>query len=442
MGPLARFLLSLTNLVRSGAIKKIPDAVKFAEQQFGKVTPLLKKQIQKVFDSAKKPVIGKPGKKEGTILPFIKETKEPKGLEALDVSEFDESMGDVEQMLNPYRPKGGLDQATGITRALARRILDKKGIEIGKKDPIDVFTDTFGEAINDVNNLAEEMIEIDARGGGMKDMDQMLEIEGLFDIEIPANPNKGLTDEEMLELMKKTEEEEVIKNFDPKGRKPNAGGGLMSLMNRDNYQTGGDVAYDATNKDIYGSSAITVTPDTVMGPGGNQIQDKMGKPEEPLFLGRPKAAQPGGSIDLSQVLRKGEVDLPNLGRNNNQMGILPVMPDKPAQPTMSDEDIQKGFAEYIKQNPDIMSSGPATQAIVNLTLPGGTPISFRSGAGAYALRQYLKSIGMEAGPGLDPIEAIDKIGGPKKLEPLSPLAANTYSKGGSVKRGLDYLMGM
>ena len=46
MGPLAKFLLALTNLVRSGGIKKIPDAIKFAEQQFGKVTPLLKKQIQ------------------------------------------------------------------------------------------------------------------------------------------------------------------------------------------------------------------------------------------------------------------------------------------------------------------------------------------------------------------------------------------------------------
>ena len=43
MGPLAKFLLSLTNLVRSGAIKKIPDAIKFAKQEFGEVTPLLKK---------------------------------------------------------------------------------------------------------------------------------------------------------------------------------------------------------------------------------------------------------------------------------------------------------------------------------------------------------------------------------------------------------------
>jgi hypothetical protein len=58
-----------------------------------------------------------------------------------------------------------------------------------------------------------------------------------------------------------------------------ASGGIARMLGeRPRYQMGGDVAYDATNQDIYGSSAITVTPDTIMGPGGNQIQDKMGKP--------------------------------------------------------------------------------------------------------------------------------------------------------------------
>ena len=246
MGPLAKFLLSLTNLVRSGAIKKIPDAIKFAKQEFGEVTPLLKKQIENVFSKIKKPEIGKPGKKEGTVLPFIKDKApgEGKGLESLEEFRLsdDDPMGDLEQILNPRRPGGSLDQATGLTRTLARRILDRKGIEIGKKDPIDVFIDTYGESITDVKNLAEEMIEIDQRGGGMKDMDQMLEIEGLFDIEIPANPQKGLTDEEMLELMKKTEEEEIIKNFDPTNRKPNAGGGIM----RTNLAMGNPLPEDPT----------------------------------------------------------------------------------------------------------------------------------------------------------------------------------------------------
>ena len=245
MGPLAQFILALTNLVRSGAIKKVPDAIKFAEQQFGKVSPLLKKQIEKVFESVKKPLVGKQGKKEGTVLPLVRKIAEKKeeGIASLDdssplmdklgkdVEEFrlsdDDPMGDLEQILNPRRPGGSLDQATGITRALARRILDRKGIEIGKKDPINVFTDTFGEAISDVNNLAEEMLEIDARGGGMKDMDQMLEADGLFDLEIPTNPQKGLTDDELLELIKKTEEEKVLTDFDPTGRKPNATGGRV-----------------------------------------------------------------------------------------------------------------------------------------------------------------------------------------------------------------------
>ena len=244
MGALAKFLLALTNLVRSGGVRNIPQAIKFAEQQFGKVTPLLKKQIEKVFESAKKPVVGKPGKKEGAVIPMVKEgAKKAEGIETLEdssplmnrldkkVEEMrlsdDDPMGDLEQILNPRRPGGSLDPATGITRALARRILDKKGIEIGKKDPIDVFTDTFGEAISDVNNLAEEMIEIDARGGGMKDMDQMLEIEGLFDIEIPTNPQKGLTDDEMIEMLEKDlKEKETLEDFDPTFRKPNATGGL------------------------------------------------------------------------------------------------------------------------------------------------------------------------------------------------------------------------
>ena len=242
MGPLAQFLLSLTSLVRSGAIRKIPQAIKFAEQQFGKVTPLLKKQIEKVFDSAKKPVVGKPGKKEGAVIPMVRETvrkgadkiKSEEGIASLeDSSPLMDRLDETVDMLqnNPRRPGGSLDPAIGITRALARRILDRKGIEIGKKDPIEVFSDTFGESINDVNNLAEEMLEIDARGGGMKDMDQMLEADGLFDIEVPANPQRGLTDEEMLEIQKAIDEENILLNFDPKGRKPSATGGRVQLAN-------------------------------------------------------------------------------------------------------------------------------------------------------------------------------------------------------------------
>jgi hypothetical protein len=341
MGPLAKFLLALTNLVRSGAIKKIPQAIKFAEQQFGKVTPLLKKQIEKVFEQAKKQIPGKPGEK-GRVIPFVKKTE---GIETLDEFNLskDDPMGDfekivkgegdtglpsqftnkdieeaidnvspgfvagdtkynaelvaeelavskgidyyglpvkdraqiygrafdglskqrmkgelsktdelmnffrkeiekadapkldskeniqlgIEKLRNPNRPGGPLDPAIGVTRTLARRVLEKRGIEIGKKDPIDVFNDTFGEAIVDLKNLGEEMIEADQTGRNLKPMDDLLEIEGFFDMEIPENPNKGIPNEEMIEMLEKDlEEKKILEDFDPTFRKPNATGGL------------------------------------------------------------------------------------------------------------------------------------------------------------------------------------------------------------------------
>ena len=243
MGAIARFLLALNRLARNKGIK-IEDAYKFAKQEFGEVTPLLRKQIQKVFDKVKKPVVGKPGKKEGAVIPMVKEgAKKAEGIETLEegsplmdrldkkVEEMrlsdDDPMGDLEQILNPKRPGGSLDPAIGITRGLARKILDRKGIEIGKgKDPIDVFTDTFGEAITDVKNLADEMVEADEIGRNLKSPDELLEIEGLFDIEIPTNPQKGLTDEELLKLDKQIKEEKILDDFDPTFRKPNATGGL------------------------------------------------------------------------------------------------------------------------------------------------------------------------------------------------------------------------
>ena len=66
MGPLGRFLLSLTNMVRTGGIKKIEDAFNMAKQEFGEVTPLLKKQIERIFARGKKQEPG--AKKEGEVI--------------------------------------------------------------------------------------------------------------------------------------------------------------------------------------------------------------------------------------------------------------------------------------------------------------------------------------------------------------------------------------
>lgn len=226
MGAIARFLLALERLARRRGLK-IEDAYKFAKQEFGEMTPLLKKQIENVFSKIKKPVVGKPGKKEGTVLPMVKEiAKKEEGIGSLDVPEFDESMGNLDEMVNPKRPGGSLDPTLGLTRTLARKILERRNIDIGKNDPIDIFDKTFGtDTAIDVKNLADELLEMEAMGKTPKDLDTILQQSGLFDVEIPKNPAQGMTDDELLDLMQKTEEEEILKDFDPKGRKPSATGG-------------------------------------------------------------------------------------------------------------------------------------------------------------------------------------------------------------------------
>ena len=311
MGPLAKFLLALSNLVRSGIIRNIPTALKAAEREFGKVTPLLKKQIEKVFESVKKPVVGKPGKKEGTVLPFVRDAKKTEGIETLDEFNLskDDPMGDLEKIVkgegdtglpsqftdkevddaidnvspgfsgdkkidaelvaedlaeskgidydslpvkertkiygraldglqkfrmkkevaktdelmdffqkeidkaqkpsgkfegtestdnirmgienlkNPRRPGGPLDPVVGITRTIARRILDKKGIKIDRReDPLDIFANNFGiGAGTDIQNLGEEIAEAESTGRKLKPLDDLIEIEGFFDLEVQKN---------------------------------------------------------------------------------------------------------------------------------------------------------------------------------------------------------------------------------------------------------------
>ena len=348
MGPLAKFLLALTNLVRSGSIRNVSTAIKAAEREFGKLTPLLKKQIERIFEQAKKPKVGEPGKKEGAVIPFVKKTE---GIETLDEFNLskDDPMGDLEKIVkgegdtglpsqftdedveaaidnvsggfsgdiktdaelvaedlaeskgidyddlpvkertkiygraldglqkskmqkemaktdelmdffqkeidkaekpsgkfeglestdnirmgienlkNPRRPGGPLDPVQGVTRTITRRILDRKGIKINKgEDPIDVFINNFGiEVGTDVQKLADDIVEAEQIGRNLKPLDDLIEIEGLFDVEVDPNANPGITNEEMIERLEKDlKEKEILEDFDPTDRTENAKGGL------------------------------------------------------------------------------------------------------------------------------------------------------------------------------------------------------------------------
>ena len=139
MGAIARFLLALERLARRRGLK-IEDAFKFAKQEFGEMTPLLKKQIENVFSKIKKPVVGNPGKKEGAVLPMVKEiAKKEEGIGSLDVSELDEfnlskddPMGDLEKIV-----KGEGD--TGLPKDPPK--LDSKENIMGAIDRLKILQD-------------------------------------------------------------------------------------------------------------------------------------------------------------------------------------------------------------------------------------------------------------------------------------------------------------
>tara|TARA_R100001079_G_scaffold86148_1_gene49097 strand:+ start:415 stop:1290 length:876 start_codon:yes stop_codon:yes gene_type:complete len=139
---------------------------------------------------------------------------------------------------NPARRGGPLDPATGITRTAARSILNKKGITEIKGDPLDMFRENFGQdALGDLANVSEELIEIERRGGSYKDLDQILEREGFFDLKIDKDAPKGMSDEELKELIKKEDErvskdEDAIKEiFDPEDPPTKkASGGLAGIL--------------------------------------------------------------------------------------------------------------------------------------------------------------------------------------------------------------------
>ena len=121
--------------------------------------------------------------------------------EAFEFEKFDK---------DPRRPGGPLDPAVGITRAGARLVLENKGIKIGSKDPLDLVRENFGQDfLNDINNLSEEMLEIDLRGGSYKDLTDLLKREGLFDAPINKDAPKGYTAEEMKKIMDKADEKDV-----------------------------------------------------------------------------------------------------------------------------------------------------------------------------------------------------------------------------------------
>jgi len=245
MGPVVKLLQAIANLTRTGAIKSLDDAFRLAKRELGDRFDTYKNQIKDAFDA------GTRKQKSADIIQFPKKKKE--GIETLKKEDdiFEDTLESTKKMVKEKnletsplmeRLEGGVESlrkagqgenlTTGLTRTMVREILMKRGIDIAKgMDPIEIFRKTFGQdVLGDVANLADELIEMEAMGKRSRKLEDILEQEGMFDIKMRKEPPQGYTDEELAEIKKSIDQEDILLKFDPEDRKPNAEGGLNYLM--------------------------------------------------------------------------------------------------------------------------------------------------------------------------------------------------------------------
>jgi hypothetical protein len=216
-----------------------------------------------------------------------------------------------QEMQNPYRSGGPLDPKMGIVRTAARQVLQKLAREgkiniedpreakaiiegyQGGVDPIEVFRKTFGQdALGDLANLGDELLEIDNRGGSFKELKKILDDEGFFDLQQPKSPAQGMTDEELMK---------IIKDEDPEG---------FATGGRVGFDDGGILSLEEAKKLNPGMFVDTTTYNPIPENAPNMAADEIAKvimgtgflPEEDDELGYPEGMEKPMSSKLQNYL--------------------------------------------------------------------------------------------------------------------------------------------
>jgi hypothetical protein len=269
-----KLLAAIVNLTRAGGLKNINQVYGIAKRELGDKFNAAKKQIDMAF---------KEGQKQKKLDDRTKDIKKidesvvAEGIETLADTKSGKSIMDQIQKSKTkiedasskitnaqkeidemYRPKTDEEIAekfnkesdlmkrledkvkniakvenisTGLTRTITREILGKKGIELPKgTDAIELFKQKFGQDILiDINDLAEELIEMDRRGITPKPLTNLIEDAGLFDIKMPKEPPQGYTPDELADIQKEIDQEDILLKFDPTGRKSNSMGGINRI---------------------------------------------------------------------------------------------------------------------------------------------------------------------------------------------------------------------
>ncbi len=238
-----------------------------------------------------------------------------------------------------------------------------------------------------------------------------------------------------------------------------AAGGVAGLLGeRPRYQTGGDVAFDASDASVYGSSAITVTPETVADAFGNQVQQEMGNTFNPPLI--EDVIQEKTIIEDTN--KQGIMQNEKISGNPNGVGVNEPtpMPDRPITnlpPALEDrpitnlpgagaatnlpgsgapgtENLMDGFKNFISET---YGDGPmmSTMDVRSYRLPDGT-VQQGSSTSMGRINEYLKSIGQPPATDVNSVSPLMQAG-------LADggIARAGFAGGGMGRRGFLKLLG-
>ena len=287
-----RFLQAARSMAKQGMKKE--QILDFARREFGKVSELLRKQIDDIFKAKPKT------EKKGDVVPI----KKKEGIETLseadqDIADIQKSMDDLDAAEAEADAFSALDKRTrdiakgdvtgeasdlmtdldnkmtgikkaademkeiadktpesfvdffyagtkardprqGVVRAAASEILNKNKVNIGKEDPIDVFRKMYGEdGLEAVDAVSDSLLDAQSYG----EMNTILTQNKLFDL-VPKKTygyDQSIVTAEKLRKAKEQEAKnlEILKKFKP-DREPSAHGGIAGNLhlNRTGFDEG------------------------------------------------------------------------------------------------------------------------------------------------------------------------------------------------------------
>ena len=179
------------------------------------------------------------------------------------------------------------------------------------------------------------------------------------------NLNKNATDQEVNEFV-----ESNMTEYKADGGRIGYREGALAMGPGSGFtlKPPGELAYDATNTDIYGSSAASFTPKSIMNQSGNQVQAGFGKtpgPNQPLL-----AANPNNLIRSIEERKQMAEDM-----NNAPTGL---MREDGTRANVTYENISDGR--------NTMPSMPGNKMFFSRAMPA-TPVPFAAPAGITNLNQ-------------------------------------------------------